>query len=255
MLRFGRLQPLHRPKLRFHEYKTVNLPTPPPSIDYTNGVCGVGMKKVFKNDTLGCCVISGMYHIVVIWSQGQTIATNQQIITDYSAIGGYVPGKPSTDQGCDEQTAFKYWMNKGYGTGGKLAGYLGVDATKKLNVMQSIDLFENLYLGIALPNGWVTPMPSKSGFTWDVVGAANPDQGHCIMAYGYNSKGILIDTWGMRGVMTWTALAKYAVPKSGGEAYTTVSQLMLNKAKAKSASGMAWTTLISDFKSLGGIAA
>jgi hypothetical protein len=197
--KFGRIKPKHSPRLHFHNYKLKGLPTPPITLDATYGRCGKVLSNIYCNDILGCCVVSGGYHVIGVMSSGSFIATNKQIITDYSAIGGYIPGQSDTDQGCDEITALKYWMKTGFASGDKLAGFMGVDATNPTLVMQCIDLFENVYLGVQLPDKWVTPMPSASKFTWGVAGPANPNQGHCIMAMAYNKAGIQVDSWGLRG--------------------------------------------------------
>ena len=82
---------------------------------------------------LGDCVIAGGYHVEAVWTgnAGQLFtATDAQIVADYGAIGGYVPGDPSTDNGCDEQTAFNYWTKTGFANGTTLAGWLAVDAAR-----------------------------------------------------------------------------------------------------------------------------
>jgi hypothetical protein len=240
--------------LKLHNYLRASLPTPPTSVDYTGKAVSV-LANIYDNDTLGDCVIAGGYHVVGVetGNAGKVFtATNSQIIADYSAIGGYVPGNSNTDQGCDEKTALGYWTSHGFANGTKLLGWLAVDPTNKTELMQALYLFENLYFGIELPDAWITPFPSASGFTWGVAGQADPENGHCIMGAGYNSNGVTIDTWGMLGTLTWAAIAKYCIATEGGEIYVMLTPDQLAKGQTTAPNGVAWTDLISDFDSLGG---
>jgi hypothetical protein len=219
---------------------------------------------MYDNDTLGDCVIAGMAHVVGVLTGNSGakpfLYSNKEIIGLYSAIGGYVPGDPSTDQGCDEQTALNYWENNGAlpphttsKTGAhKIAGWMTVDATNQEECRMALWLFENLYFGLELPDAWINPTPSASGFTWDVAGAPDPNNGHCVVGVGYTAAGITIDTWGMTGLMTNAAVAKYPTQASGGELYTVVSMDGIGKATQKAPNGFDWSQLIADFDSMGG---
>ena len=70
-------------------------------------------------------------------------------------------------------------------------------------------LFENLYFGLELPDAWINPMPDAPGFVWDAAGPADPQNGHCVVGVGYTAQGITIDSWGMTGLLTDKAIAKY----------------------------------------------
>jgi hypothetical protein len=236
---------------------TRSIPAPPPTCDYT-GSASSALSNIYCNDTLGDCVIAGIAHIVgALTGNAGTppvIFTNDQIIALYSAIGGYVPGNPSTDNGCDEQTALNYWENNGTDPTGahKIAGWLAVDSTDPTEYRTALWLFENLYFGIELPDAWVNPMPSDSGFVWDATGAPDPDNGHCIMGAGYTANGVVIDSWGMLGTVTDAAMAQYPKQSAGGELYTVLSMDGINKAVQKAPNGFDWSQLIADFDSMGG---
>lgn len=255
--KLGRKRPIARcPRFALKNYLTRGTPAPPASTDYTKAAAKA-LSEMYDNDTLGDCVIAGMAHVVgVLTGNAGTkpvIYTNKEIIGLYSAIGGYVPGDPSTDQGCDEQTALNYWENNGAPSGShKIAGWMTVDATNQQECETAMWLFENLYFGIELPDAWINPAPSASGFVWDVAGASDPNNGHCVVGVGYNATGVTIDTWGMTGTMTWKAVAKYPTQASGGELYTVVSMDALGKASQKAPSGFDWSQLIADFDSMGG---
>ena len=252
---FGRRRPVAiGPHLSASKYLVANVPAPPATCSYTSAATKV-LDQMFGNDTLGDCVVAGGYHIVGVetGNAGKLfVATEKQIIADYSAIGGYVPNDPSTDQGCDEATALNYWTSHGFANGTKALGWLSVDPNNLTEVQQVMWLFENIMLGLELPDAWITPFPSASGFTWGVAGNSDPQNGHAVVGVGYNSAGLQIDTWAMLGTITWAALQKYCASAIGGELYVLITPDQLQKSATKAPNGFAWNDLISDFNTLGG---
>jgi hypothetical protein len=95
-------------------------------------------------------------------------------------------------------------------------------------------------------------MPSASGFVWNSAGASDPNNGHCVAGVAYTAQGVIIDTWGMTGLITDAAIAKYAMPAANGALYTVVSQDTINRAAEKAPNGFDWSQLIADFDSMGG---
>ena len=260
-VKFGRKRAPHGTrKLQLSKYLTGALPTPPASCDYTAKSLP-SLTNVYLNDQLGDCVIAGGYHVEGTATGNATgtpfVATTAQIVADYSAIGGYNPNAPlvdgqnPTDQGCDEPTALNYWQNHGFCNGTKLAGWVAVDPTNKLEVMQAMYLFENLYFGVELPDAWVNPFPSGNGFTWD-VGAPDPQNGHCFIGVGYTAAGVTIDTWGLFGTLTWAAVAALCSAADGGDLFVMLTPDQLAKGQAKAPNGFAWADLVADFDAMGG---
>ena len=96
-----------------------------------------------------------------------------------------------------------------------IAGRRTVDATNIEECQTALWLFENLYFGLELPDAWINPMPSASGFVWDAAGAPDPDNGQCVVGVGYTAAGITIDTWGMTGLMTNEAGFRWRTLHSG----------------------------------------
>lgn len=253
-VKFGRHKPSARPKMHLKNYLKA-LPAPPPTSDYAPKGGSV-LADIMLNDQLGDCVIAGAYHVVGVETGNATgapyHATKSQIISDYSAIGGYKPGQPSTDQGCDIPKALKYWQSHGFANGTKLLGSIAVDATDKNEVMLAMYLFENLYFGVALPDKWITPFPSGNGFVWDVAGAPDLQNGHCFVGVGHDAVGVHIDTWGMIGTVTYAAIAKYCTSITDGELHVLLTPDQLAKGQSKAPNGIDWSALLSDFNSLGG---
>jgi hypothetical protein len=256
--KFGRKRAVaYGPRLSLGNYLGHSLPAPPATCDYTKAAAAA-LSQMYDNDTLGDCVIAGMAHVVgVLTGNAGTppfIYTNAQIIALYSTIGGYVPGDPSTDNGCNEETALNYWENNGAPSGSnQIAGWLAVNPADPSEYRAALWLFENLYFGLELPDAWITPEPpSASGFVWNVAGAPDPDNGHCVAGVGYHAQGVVIDTWGMTGTMTDAAIAKYCAKRAHGSLYTVVSQDAINKATQKAPTGFDWSQLVADFDSMGG---
>jgi len=256
--KLGRKRPVSRgPRLTLGNYLKRGMAPPPPACDYTKAATSA-LSQIYCNDTLGDCVIAGLAHVVGVLTRNSGtppfLYSKDQIIALYGAIGGYVPGEPNTDQGCDEQTALNYWKNNGAPNGSthKIAGWLAVNGADPAEYRTALYLFENLYFGIELPDKWVNPMPSSPGFVWDVAGAPDPDNGHCVVGVGYNAKGVTIDTWGMTGLITDRAIAKYATVAGQGELYTVVSEDAINRATQKAPNGFDWSQLVADFDSMGG---
>lgn len=257
----------HAPKLFLRDYRvTAKLPAPPSSVDYTEKAKSV-IVLILKNDQLGCCVISEDGHYIgALTFNANTGFTysDDQIVADYSAIAGYVPGNANTDQGTDPIAALNYRVKVGYADGSKDIGYLMVDATNPEEVRTALDLFGNLKLWLALPDSYVNPFPSGHGFVWD-VGTPDPQNGHCIGGYGYDvtslpafnvtgvtAQGVVIDSWGDVGILTWAALAALCVPAAGGGCATRINLDWLSKATQKAPNGIDWDSLLSDFDTMGG---
>jgi hypothetical protein len=257
----GRNKPLVLgPRLSLKNYLGRKL-APAPDCDWTKRAMR-SLLQMYLNGTtspgvpvLGCCVIAWLAHMFGIFNENAggnpSIFTDAEIMSQYSLIGGYVPGDPSTDNGCDEVTALNHALQHGF-TGHHFAGYLAVDGTDKEEVRQAVWLFENLMFGMNLPDAWISPFPSSSGFLWDVAGPPNPDNGHCPGGCGTNGTGVLTSTWAMVGTTTYDAIAQYTSPSSGGSLYTVLSAESLRKAILKAPNGFDFTQLVADFQAIGG---
>jgi hypothetical protein len=208
------------------------------------------------NDDYGDCVFACVGHVTGVETANAGTpfhATLQQVLAMYSAVTGFDPNDPSTDNGANIQDALNYWQAHGFANGTKILGYLSVDATNWAEVQSALYLFENLILGMELPDAYVNPFPSGDGALWDVAGDPVPENGHCVGGCAYNANGeLIVDTWGMLVRLTRTALAKYATPSNGGELWVVLTPDQLAKGQAKAPNGVAWSSLVADFDSIGG---
>ena len=160
-------------------------------------------------------------------------------------------GDESTDNGTDPVAFLARWKNGGLLPDGshKIAGSLTLDSTNQSRPISSIDPFENACFCVEPPDDWIDPFPSTSGYVWDVAGDPQPQNGHFFVGLGYFDKGVIIDSWGLFGTLTWAAFAKYCSPASYGAAYTVLSQESINAAKQVAPNGLDWASLQADFDS------
>jgi len=254
-VKFGRRHPVaFGPHLKLRNYLRAGLPAAPPTSDYTPKAASI-VADIMGNDAHGDCIYAAGYHTVGVETANAGTpfhATLAQVLADYSAVTGFKPNDPNTDNGGLIQDALNYWLSHGFANGTKILGYLSVDATNVAEVQACCYLFENLVLGMALPDAWITPFPSGSGFTWDVAGTPDTNNGHCIAAFGHDAHGVKIATWGLLGTLTYAALAKYAVASGSGELWVILTPDQLAKGQDKAPNGVRWSDLIADFDSIGG---
>lgn len=183
-LPLGKLPPLYRKQ----DY-LVKVPDP----------CGAML-----NDQLGDCVIAGYGHAIQGWTGSaaseQTIP-DSSILAGYEAVGGYVPGEPNTDQGCDMLSAAKYWRSTGLvdceGKAHKIDAFASVDIGNLWEIRYAIQLFGGFYAGWGLPN------TAQNQTTWWVVqkggsGAPYSWGGHCTWVGGFNVERnvFILKSWG-----------------------------------------------------------
>ena len=100
------------------------------------------------NDQVGDCVIAAMLHYIMAAQAnvGKSVTfTTQQALDLYSAITGYNPSDPSTDQGTAWTDALAYWQSTGC-CGHKILGWAAVDIfvarchqARHLDLRRSVD--------------------------------------------------------------------------------------------------------------------
>ena len=61
--------------------------------------------------------------------------------------------------------------------------------------------------------------------------------GHGFAGYGYNSRGVFIDTWGMFGTLTYRAVAEAGAASAGGNVFCALSPDWFNRPTGLAPSG------------------
>lgn len=195
--------------LKLSAYLAPSLPAPPPARDWTMGVQDWGM---MLNDQLGDCTCASVGHfqqLVTMNTSTMFTPTDDQILAAYEAVGGYKPGDESTDNGAVEIDVLNYYRTTGV-AGRKLLAYADPSPADKTHVMQAINLFGCVYIGLALP------ITAQDQILWDVVNGifhrgTSPGSwgGHAVICPAYDDEGLTCITWGEPKKMTWAFWNKY----------------------------------------------
>ena len=228
------------------------LPTAPASVKYSPPVVAAGGYGMLCNDKLGCCVVAGAMHLGMTWTDqhGTTmkIPSDAEVIAAYSAIGGYVPGDESTDNGCDMLTALNYWRQTGITAGGTLhqiGGFAEVNHKDPAELAAALWLFGGLFVGIELPAGFQgltswTRVPNQHKGKW----APDSWGGHCVIFVDDVNELLQTVTWGELVPTDNTALPYV------DEVYAVFSQEMLDPTSGKCPAGFSQAVLIADLAAL-----
>jgi hypothetical protein len=246
----GRKKPLVvGPHLRMSRYMTRKMPSPPASCSYLPSDMS-WLENILGNDANGDCTCAAAFHIGGMMLQN----ANQPLPPAYNAqtcLNFYYHLTGGQDTGLDEQTVFNFWQKHGLLSNGthEITARVIVDPTDKTEVQAALWLFENLYLTAGLPDAWVNNEPEGNGFTWDVAGPSDPDNGHAFCGVAYDGNGVQIDTWGLIGTLTYAALAEYNDPSNGGGCYAVISKDSINTASMKAPNGFNFAQLQSDIAS------
>src|SRR5579872_7260407 len=233
--------------------KYIKAVSPPPT--QAGYITEVASWPMMLNDSLGDCTCACAGHQIEQWTTyaGKPYTpSDQDILTAYEAVGQYVPGDPTTDNGAVVLDVLNYWRQTGIG-GHKIIAYASVDLNNLDEVKQTVALFGSCYIGVGLPltaqnpvqgvNGnpcWSTPAggPVGDGAPWSWGAHAIP-----IVGYGVDNKGNAgteLITWGSIYDMTWGFLRLYC-----DEAYAILTQDWI-EADGKSPSGFDLAQLQAD---------
>lgn len=177
-----------RPRLLLTPHLDGVVPPNPAVVDWLSRVTEWPM---YGNDRVGDCVLAMIGHLIQLYTtygQGSTVTVSEQdIIHAYSAITGYVPGDPTTDNGTVIQDALAYWLHTGI-AGHKILAYAQVDHTNATEVDAAINLFGAVALGASIPNSAMAQF--GAGQPWTVVSPdGGIDGGHAIPAGYYSTAG------------------------------------------------------------------
>jgi hypothetical protein len=246
-----------RRTLRMARYLTAELPPPPPRTEWRTRVNPSpgflrSKWKMLLNDEIGDCVIAAADHLEMSWSWNSGIPfvpTDEQAQADYSAVTGYDPAHPETDQGADPLTVLKYWRNTGL-AGIKIEAFVSTNAQRYAEVQQSINLFEGSFISLGLP------LAAQELSTWDIpkgqplTGIWEPESwgGHMVAGVDYDGDWMTIITWGEEKQMSRAFLDAYC-----DESYCVLCSRMLGS-DGTSPLGFDMATLDSDLQLVSSLA-
>lgn len=201
-------------KFAFSQFFDVSkLPRPPASFGHQALVqqwFGLG------NDKFGCCVWAGAAHEHMMWSlmggEPRSRFTIKDVLSDYTAVTGFDPSKPDTDQGTDMQVAASYRRTTGIldatGVRHKIDAYVSVRAEDTTMLATATYFSGACGIGIEFPDS--ADDQFEKGVPWDVVPGASVVGGHYVPCVGRAPNGnFLVVTWGKVQEMTPAFYEKY----------------------------------------------
>jgi hypothetical protein len=206
---------------------------------------------ILANDVLGDCVIAAMMH----HAQAETANTSnpltptrQLTVETYSAITGYDPKDPSTDQGTCYSDALAYWKlhgiplldSKGHEVIHQILGWASLDLSSIAQQRYACDLFGGTLMGIQLPQS-----AENCTSNWTVVPGSPLVGGHGVNRVGQGTDGWHLGSWGMWIPGTWEFSLKYA-----DEDYVVWSPAWVDAQTGKTPSGVNLNRLIAAGKAI-----
>ncbi|MDR3628898.1 MAG: hypothetical protein P4L42_01035 [Desulfocapsaceae bacterium] len=161
----------------------------------------------------GDCVFAGGDHETMLWTlEGgkPAVFTGANSIADYSAVTGYDPANPASDQGTDVRTALAYRQNTGLidstGNRHKVAAYLALEPGNTDHLYEALYLFGVVGIGIQFPSSAMDQF--NAGKPWSVVSGASVEGGHYIPLVARRTN-LECVTWGQIQQMTSGFYKKY----------------------------------------------
>lgn len=185
-----------KPRLRIGPYLRATASTVPPRVDWLSNV---KQWPMYANDKYGCCVWSCIGHQIqalTTYGQGNTIVVHEAaLLNAYSAVTGFDPNKPNTDQGTVVQDALNYWRKIGI-EGHQILAFAQVDHTRRAEVEAAINVFGNVHVGVNFPQSAMDQF--DAGKDWELVARdGGIIGGHAVPVGSYD------ETTGFDGTVSW----------------------------------------------------
>lgn len=233
-------------KFKLSSYEKTALPKPPLTFGH-QGL--VNPWNMYGNDKYGDCVWAGAGHETLLWNKevGKLVNfTDANILASYTAVTGFNPKDPNTDQGTDMELAAKYRRQTGLkdknGTVHKVGAYLAIETGDVDQIKQAVYLYSAVGIGIQFPGSAMDQF--NAGKPWDVVKGAKIEGGHYVPVVGFDQNYVYVVTWGELQPVTYAFIKKYM---DEGIAY--LSTEFISKT-GKTLDGFDITALTNDLKSL-----
>lgn len=223
--KYGLKPVIEQPRVKLRDYYTSDLPSVD-SLKFPLGHADEIQPQMFENDRIGDCAIAGSIEEVRLANalRGVTVPFTDQTATEnYSAITGYNPDDPDSDQGTDVHQLYAYRKSTGLvdadGQAHKVIAYVGVTPGSWSELLVALSLFDMVGIGIKCPDYMQDQF--AAGQPWDVEpGEPNIEGGHYIPVVGASSATLgTVYTWG----------AKQGITQAFYEAFNTVAVVALTE--------------------------
>jgi len=215
--RLGLKPVVTQPRLRLADYlRPSDLPDVG-SLKYPFGHADAIQPHMFCNDSVGDCAIAGSIEEVRLANAlaGKTVNfTDATAIENYSAITGYVPGDPSTDQGTDVHELYDYRKATGIidadGQRHKILAYAGLTPGDFDEALIALSLFPS-GVGIGIQVADFCEDQFDAGQPWHPEpGYHAIEGGHYVPLVGATDRHTgLLYTWGAVQGITAPFYAEY----------------------------------------------
>jgi hypothetical protein len=191
------------------------LPMPEPPARFGHGGAFKDW-RMLGNDKYGDCVFAGGAHETMLTAKlgGHVAAFNDTgVLSDYSAVTGFQPNDPYSDQGADVRETLGYRRHTGLvdssGHRHKIGAYVSLNAGDWTELWQAVFIFTAVGMGFQFPD---TAMDQfDAGEPWDIVPNAQIDGGHYVPVVGRSSVGVgACVTWAKRQPFTRKFYETYA---------------------------------------------
>jgi hypothetical protein len=249
-LKLGKLPPKHSAKtLSFAKYAANVLPDPAAKV-YREYKTPQAARQMLGNDQYGDCTCAAAANLEILWSCHTgvcVVPSTQEALALYSAVTGFNPSDPNTDQGAAMTDVLNYWQTSGFSIGGilhRILGWAAIDFTNPLHRHLGVQLFGATYVGVNLPSSAMDQF--NAGQPWEVVPNAPIEGGHAIIHPGYGALGGDYVTWA-----NWEQKASAAWEAAYiEEEYVIITQDWLDAVTRKTPGGLDLATLQADLNSL-----
>lgn len=219
--------------------------------DYVSAVTrqAPGGWGMYLNNQVGDCVPAAACHGVMLRTANAgkiVIPTDTQCLAAYETVGGYVPGDPETDTGCDEGAMCEYMIATGI-AGQKDTATAPIDPTNIEHVKWSVQLFGSAMLGIIVDERMEDEF--ANGQPWETpADPRDPNAGgHGVPFVSYDASYAYVVTWGGLQAVAWPLVASANFLE---EAHGSVAVDFL-RAGGTAPSGFDLQTLLADLGALG----
>lgn len=192
---------------------------PPPSCssDYVSAVDKItgGNWHIFINNQLGDCVCADSAHQVMLHTANagaMVMPSDQDVLSMYEQVGGYVPGNAATDTGCDETTACQ-WLEKVGLAGQMSAGSGPLDPARLDHIRWAVQIFGACRLGIIVDQRMESEFNSRQ--PWETPADPNDPNagGHDVPVVRYDTEYAWVVTWGGLQPVAWALMGDGAFLK------------------------------------------
>lgn len=213
ILKLGKKPASHQVKFKLRDFiNPAVFPKIPKTFGHEN-LIGNKDWGMFGNDTYGDCVLAGAAHETIVWNAAcgkKVLFTDQNVLSDYSAITGFNPNDPNSDQGTDMKEAASYRRKTGIvdanGVRHTIDAYLSITPGDLTEHYIAMYLFGAVGIGIEFPASAMDQF--RKGKTWSVVSKSPIEGGHYLPLVA-KRRSIENVTWGAEQAMTTGFFRKY----------------------------------------------